>query len=235
MLHRLDLESIGRQGQVELGADSQRGADFVEQDVGTARAAGDAERHAILCRHFLAQRLFDHRARRSLRFRGPREPHLFRWPVGSVDHMPGEEYDPRQSLLRSRHRCRGGERLVDDAERRRHVVREQAERLEHFDVPARGGNGERVVPDARKRSPVLILDTRRLVDGQEQDVGARDRRPRVAFVLLDLEDRIDSQCQAKDAAIRFAQASRSLSAPAALSGSSKAASHASGALCARPP
>ena len=132
VLHGFDLETIERQGQVEPGGDAQRRADFVEQDVGTARAAGDAERHAFLRRHFLAQRLFDHGARRGLRFRGSREPHLFRWPVGAVDHMPGEEHDPRQSLLRGRHLSRGGERLVHDTERRRHIVRQASRATRRF-------------------------------------------------------------------------------------------------------
>ena len=69
----------------------------------------------------------------------------------------------------------------------------ESKRLEDLDVPARGGNGERIVPDTRERLAILALDTSRLVDRQEQDVGARDRRPVVAVVLLDLEDGIDSQ------------------------------------------
>ena len=181
----------------------------MEQDVGTAGAPGNAERHAVRCRHFLAQRLFDHGACGSLRLRGSREPRLFRWPVGSVDHMPGEEYDPRQSLLRRRHFSRDAERLVDDAERRRHVVRQEAKGLEDLDVPARGKTGEGR-SDARKRFPYSFR--RAGLSTARNRTSARAIAGRVAFVLLTLKTGSIPR-SARAAAIRFAQASRSWSAP----------------------
>ena len=71
----------------------------------------------------------------------------------------------------------------------------QSKRLEDLDVPSRGGNGERIVPDTRERLAVLALDASRLVDRQKQHVGARQCGPVVLLVLPDLEDGIAPQHQ----------------------------------------
>ena len=106
MLHRLDLELSLRQCQVELSGDTQSGTDFVEQDVGAARAAGDAERDASRLRQLGAQRLFDHGARFRLCLRGSREPRLVRRPVEPVDHVAREQHHARQRRMRGRVSCR---------------------------------------------------------------------------------------------------------------------------------
>src|SRR5205807_679771 len=89
-----------RQGEQDPGGDAEVGADFMEQDVAAARAAGDAKSHSPWAALLVCDRRPYRMAGEVLLVLAGRESRLL--PPGSVDHVAGKEESPMRCLPRGR-------------------------------------------------------------------------------------------------------------------------------------